>query len=48
MEFVGGFLDDEDLRFTANKNFWNDFFKDEIDVVSLKEKYITSDISESK
>ena len=48
MEFVGGLLDDEDLRFTANKNFWKDFFKDEIDVVSLKEKYITSDISESK
>lgn len=45
MEFIGQLSDDEDLRFTANENFWKDFLKGDTDVESLKEKYTISDSS---
>ena len=43
IEFIGQLSDDEDLRFTANENFWKDFLKGDTDVESLKEKYTISD-----
>ena len=45
IEFIGHLSDDEDLRFTANENFWKDFLKGDTDVESLKEKYTISDSS---
>ncbi|MBP3568366.1 MAG: hypothetical protein J6K04_04280, partial [Lachnospiraceae bacterium] len=45
IEFIVQLSDDEDLRFTANENFWKDFLKGDTDVESLKEKYTISDSS---
>ena len=45
IEFIGHLSDDEDLRFTANENFWKDFLKGDTDVGSLKEKYTILDNS---
>lgn len=43
MAFVGQLSEEEDLRFTANKNFWKDFLKGEMDIDSLKEKYVRAE-----
>lgn len=48
MEFIGQLSDDEDLRFAANKNFWKDFLKGEMDIESLKEKYTMPEVSEER
>ena len=45
MEFIGQISEDEDLRFTANEDFWKDFLKEGVDVESLKEKYTTTEVS---
>ena len=45
IEFIGHLSDDEDLRFTANENFWKDFLKGDTNVGSLKEKYTILDNS---
>ena len=48
MEFIGQISEDEDLRFTANENFWKDFLKEGVDVESLKEKYTTTEVSKER
>ena len=48
MEFIGQISEDEDLRFTANENFWKDFLKEGVDVESLKEKYTTKEVSKER
>lgn len=48
MGFINQFTDDEDLRFTANKDFWEEFFEGKEDVERLKEKYLNSTVSDER
>ena len=41
MEFIKQLSNDEDLRFTANKNFWNEFLIGETDVEKLKDMWMS-------